>query len=163
AGVGLVAGILGLLLGWMIFSKDRETQQARDRFEVPLLYPLPRRAYYLDDVADGVTYVTMGPPARFANWTNTYLFDGIVNAAGGLTMLLGRFVYNGLDQRGVDGIVHGLTAATDGAGTVMRKWQSGRVHQYAAASAGGAIVLAAVFMLGLWGSMEERPSHGMVR
>jgi NADH-quinone oxidoreductase subunit L len=146
AGVGLVAGILGLLLGWMIFSKDRETQQARDRFEVPLLYPLLRRGYYLDDVADGVTYVTMGPLARFANWTNTYIFDGIVNAAGGLTMLLGRFVYNGLDQRGVDGIVHGLTAATDGAGTVMRKWQSGRVQQYAAAFVGGAIVLAAVFM-----------------
>ncbi|HEX6945758.1 MAG TPA: NADH-quinone oxidoreductase subunit L [Acidimicrobiia bacterium] len=146
AGVGLAAGILGLLVGWLIYSKDRETQVARDSFEVPLLYPLLQRKYFLDDLSDGVTYATMGPIARFVDWTNTYVIDGIINAAGGLTVLLGRFVYNGLDQRGVDGIVHGLTAATDGAGNVMRKWQSGRVQQYAAGFVGGAIVLAAVFM-----------------
>ncbi len=146
AGIGLVAAIAGLVLGWMIFGPDRDTQRARDRFEVPLLYPLLRRKYYLDDVSDGITAATMGPIARFVNWTNTYVFDGIVNAVGGFSVILGKFVYNRVDQRGVDGIVHGLTAATDGAGTVMRRWQSGRIQQYAAAFVAGVIVLTAVFM-----------------
>nr|PZN36198.1 MAG: NADH-quinone oxidoreductase subunit L [Actinomycetota bacterium] len=146
AGVGLAAGVLGLLFGWLLYGKDKETQQARDSFEIPLLYPLFRRKYFLDDLADGITHATMGPVARFVNWTHTYIIDGIVNAVGGLMVLLGRFVYNGLDQRGVDGIVNGLSAITDGAGGVVRKWQTGRVQQYAAAFVGGAIVLAAVFM-----------------
>ncbi len=146
AAIGLAAALAGLALGWLIFGKDKTTQQERDRFQVPVLYPLLRRKYFLDDVSDGVVAATMGPVARLVNWTNTYLIDGVVNAFGAVAMWLGRLVYDGLDQRGVDGVIHGISAATDGAGSVLRKWQSGRVQQYAAGFVAGAVILVVLFL-----------------
>jgi NADH-quinone oxidoreductase subunit L len=146
AGVGTVAAILGLVVGWLIWGKDRNTQEARDRFEVPLLYPLLRRKYFMDDLADGLVGATMGPIARFVNWTNTYVFDGFVNAVGGATKFLGGVVYNGIDQIAVDGVFNGLSAAADSAGSALRKLQTGRVQQYASGVVAGALILVVLFV-----------------
>ncbi len=144
--IGSVAAILGVVIGWLIWGRDRETQQARDTFDVPLLYPLLRRGYYIDDAALGVVGATMGPVARFVDWTNTYVIDGIVNAVGGITKWLGGLVYNGLDQIGVDGIFNGLSAAADSAGSSLRKLQTGRVQQYASGFVAGALILVVLFV-----------------
>ena len=141
AGIGLLAAIAGLVIGWLIYSKDRDTQKARDSFEVPVLYPLFRRKYYVDDLALGVVGVTAGPLARFVDWTNTYIIDGLINVVGGATKWLGGLVYNGLDQLGVDGIFNGLSAGADSAGAALRKMQTGRVQQYAAGFVAGALIL----------------------
>jgi NADH-quinone oxidoreductase subunit L len=146
AAIGLTAAILGLALGWALYGQDKGTQRQRDSFEVPGLYPLLRRKYYLDDLADGVVGLHTGPLARAVNWSNTYVIDGFVNAVGGVSMKLGAFVYNGLDQRGVDGVIHGISAAADSAGSVVRKWQSGRVQQYAIGFVAGAIILVVLFV-----------------
>ncbi len=147
AAVGLGAALLGLAAGWAIFSRQRATQAERDEFEVPALYPLLRRRYYLDDLALGVVGATKGPLAKAVDWTNTYVIDGLVNAVGGLTRALGSLVYGGLDQRGIDGFFNGLSLGADGAGAALRKLQTGRVQQYAAAFVTGALVLAIVFVL----------------
>jgi NADH-quinone oxidoreductase subunit L len=147
AASGILAALLGIGLGWMIFGRDRETQQQRDAFGVPVLYPLLRNKYYMDDLANGVVGATMGPVARFVNWTNTYIIDALVNSVALLTKGLGSFVYGILDQRGVDGAVHGLSAAADGAGSALRKMQTGRVQQYAASFVGGVLALIIVFVL----------------
>lgn len=144
--IGSVAALLGVLVGWLIWGRDRDTQAARDRFRVPGLYPLLRHKYYLDDVADGLVAGTMGPVARFVNWTNTYIFDAIVNAVGGMTKWLGGVVYNGLDQHGVDGVFNGLSAAADSAGSSLRKMQTGRVQQYASGFVAGALILVVLFV-----------------
>jgi NADH:ubiquinone oxidoreductase subunit 5 (subunit L)/multisubunit Na+/H+ antiporter MnhA subunit len=146
AGIGLAAAVLGLAAGWAIFGKDRDTQAQRDKFNIPVLYPLLRNKYYVDDAANGLVYLTSRPIANFINWTNTYVFDGIVNAVGGIVKGLGGFVYGALDQRGVDGIFNGLSAAADGAGSAVRKWQSGRIQQYAAAFVSGALILVVLFV-----------------
>jgi NADH-quinone oxidoreductase subunit L len=146
AAAGLAAALGGLALGWLIFGRDRITQQERDRFEVPLLYPLLRRKYFMDDLALGIVETTTGPLARFVNWTNTYVIDGVVNAVGGVVKWLGGVVYDGVDQRGVDGVFNGLSALTDGAGSVVRKWQTGRVQQYASGFVAGAIILVVLFV-----------------
>jgi NADH-quinone oxidoreductase subunit L len=147
AGIGLFAAAAGLAAGWAIFAKDRSTQAERDALDVPLLYPLLRRKYYVDHAALGVVGATMGPIARFINWTNTYVLDGIVNGVALVVKRLGSFVYGGLDQKGIDGVVHGISAAADGAGSALRKMQSGRVQQYAASFVFGALVLVVVFVL----------------
>ncbi len=146
AAIGLAAAVAGIVLGWLIFSPDRATQKERDSLEIPGLYPVLRRKLYVDDVALGLVGATKGPAARFVDWTNTYILDGIVNGVGAIVKSLGGFVYNVLDQLGVDGIFNGLSAATDGAGAVVRRWQTGRVQQYLAAFVGGALVLAVVFI-----------------
>ena len=140
------AAILGALIGWLIYYPDAETQLERDSFEIPVLFPLLRRKYYIDDLALGMVAVIKGPLARFVDWTNTYVIDAIVNGVGGLVKILGVFVYDTLDQRGVDRVFNGLSAATDGVGSVVRKWQSGRVQQYAAAFVAGALILVVLFV-----------------
>jgi NADH-quinone oxidoreductase subunit L len=146
AGSGLFAALLGIALGWMVWGKDRATQAERDRFEVPALYPLLRNKYYVDDLADGITVGTMGPVARFINWVNDYVIDSVVNGAAFLTKSLGSFVYGVVDQRGVDGVVHGLGAGADGAGSALRRMQTGRIQQYAAGFVGGTLVLIVLFV-----------------
>jgi len=146
AGAGLLAALAGIALGWLVWGKDRDTQAERDRFQIPVLYPLLRNKYFVDDLADGVVAGTMGPLARFTNWVNDYVIDGIVNGAGLLTKALGSFVYGEVDQKGVDGVVHGLAAGADGAGSALRRWQTGRVQQYAASVVGGALILIVLFV-----------------
>jgi NADH-quinone oxidoreductase subunit L len=146
AAIGLVAALAGLALGWMIWSKDRPTQRQRDRFFVPVLYPLLQRKYFVDDAALGLVGVTAGPLARFVDWTNTYIIDGIINVVGGATKFLGGVVYNGLDQLGVDGIFNGLSAGADSAGAALRKIQTGRVQQYAAGFIAGTLILVVLFV-----------------
>ena len=88
----------------------------------------------------------MGPVARFVNWVNDYVIDSIVNGAAFLTKSLGSFVYGVVDQRGVDGVIHGLGAGADGAGSALRKMQTGKIQQYAASFVGGALVLIVLFV-----------------
>jgi NADH-quinone oxidoreductase subunit L len=146
AGAGLLAALVGIALGWLVWGKDRDTQAERDRFQIPALYPLLRNKYFVDDLADGVVAGTMGPLARFTNWVNDHVIDGIVNGVGLLTRGLGSFVYGVVDQKGVDGVVHGLSAGADGAGSALRRWQTGRVQQYAASVVGGALILIVLFV-----------------
>jgi NADH:ubiquinone oxidoreductase subunit 5 (subunit L)/multisubunit Na+/H+ antiporter MnhA subunit len=141
AAIGLGAAGLGIVLGWLLFNRDAETQEARDTLEIPVLYPLLRQKYYMDHVAWGLVNFTKGPAARAMNWINTYILDGIVNGVGAAVMALGRFVYGGVDQRGIDGFFNGLAMASDAAGSSARKLQSGRVQQYATGFVLGALVL----------------------
>jgi NADH-quinone oxidoreductase subunit L len=147
AGAGLVAAVLGIVLGWMLFAPDRDSQRERDRFQIPALYPLLRRKYYMDDLAMGITGFTKTTLASFVDWVNTYVIDGIVNGVGGAVYHLGRFVYGGVDQRGVDGIFNGLSAVADAAGSALRKLQTGRVQQYAASFVVGVLVFVIVFVV----------------
>ena len=144
AAYGLAAAGLGIVLGWLLYGRDAETQAERDRFEIPLLYPLLREKYYLDHLALGIVSFTTGPSARAVDWINTYVIDGVVNGVGGGVRLLGRFVYGGLDQRGIDMIFNGASAGADSAGSAVRKLQTGRVQQYAMGFVVGALVLVLV-------------------
>jgi NADH-quinone oxidoreductase subunit L len=147
AAIGLAAALAGIAAGWAIYSKDRATQKERDSFDIPVLYPLLREKYYIDHAALGVVGATGGPIARFIDWTNTYIIDGIVNAVGFVVMKVGGFVYGSVDQKGVDGVVHGLSAAADGAGSALRRMQTGRIQQYAASFVAGALILVVLFVL----------------
>ena len=141
AAYGLAAGLLGIGLGWMVYGRDAESQAARDRLEIPVLYPLLRQKYYMDHLALGVVGFTKGPAAKAVDWINTYVIDGIVNGVGAGVRALGVVVYGGLDQRGIDMIFNGLSAGADGAGAALRKLQTGRVQQYAMGFVVGALVL----------------------
>ncbi len=147
AAIGTAAAVVGIVAGWLIFSKDADTQQARDSFAVPGLYPLLRAKYYMDDLALGLVAAIKGPMAQFVNWTNTYILDGIVNGVGVLVSGLGRIVYGSADQRGIDGIINGAGALAGAAGGALRKLQTGRIQQYAGALVAGAVVLVIGFAL----------------
>jgi NADH:ubiquinone oxidoreductase subunit 5 (subunit L)/multisubunit Na+/H+ antiporter MnhA subunit len=148
AAFGLLAAGLGIALGWLLYNPDAETQKARDRFEIPALYPLLRRKYYIDDIAmEGLVNPIKGPIARAVDAFNTYVLDTIVNSVGFFAGVLGRFVYAALDQRGIDAGLNAIAGSASGAGRGLRLLQSGKVQQYAGAFVIGAVLLVAGFVI----------------
>jgi NADH-quinone oxidoreductase subunit L len=60
---------------------------------------------------------------------------------------LARFVYEIVDQKGVDGLVNGAGLASEGSGSLLRHIQTGRVQQYAALMLGAVGVFALALVL----------------
>jgi NADH-quinone oxidoreductase subunit L len=146
--VGTLVALAGIAAGTALFGRDRATQQERDRFRVPLLYPLLRRKYYLDDLYDyAVVRPVRGPLARAANWSNDHILDGVVNGVGMTVRHLASLVYGGLDQRGIDLGINAAAAAAGEAGGALRRAQTGKVQQYAAALFLGAVLLVIGFLI----------------
>ena len=146
AAAGLAAAAAGLWLGWVAFGHRASERTNRDRVEIPVLYPLLRQKYYLDHVALGLVWLIREPAARAVNWVNDYVIDGVVNAVGALCQGLATLVYGGLDQRGIDGVVHGVSVGASGMGGLIRRIQSGRVQQYAGLLVAGLLLLAVVVL-----------------
>ena len=148
AGIGLAVALAGIAAGTRLWKRDAATQQARDTFRIPVLYPLLANKYYIDDLyLKGVVGPIMGPIARFTNWTNTYVIDGAVNAFGAVSVFLSRIVYHGLDQRGIDLAFNAAASATGEAGDAVRYTTSGRIQQYAAGLFVGAVLLVVGFLI----------------
>ena len=142
---GLTAGVIGIAAGWFLFFRDADTQAERDRFRIPVLYPLLENKYYIDDLYLAIVDFIKGPLARFIDWVNGSVIDAVVNGVGFATAAAGRVVY-GVDQSGIDMAFNGLAGMAGGSGGLLRRLQTGRVQQYAAAFILGAVVLAVGFV-----------------
>ncbi|MDX2342939.1 MAG: hypothetical protein QNL12_04045, partial [Acidimicrobiia bacterium] len=126
---------------------DKETQQERDKFRIPVLYPLLEHKYYIDDFyMDGIVRPLRGPVARAIDWFNGHVIDLVVNGAGVLAVKLGTVVY-WFDQKGVDGAINASAAAAGGTGGVLRLLQTGRIQQYVFLIVAGTVVLVAGFII----------------
>jgi NADH-quinone oxidoreductase subunit L len=142
---GLTAGVVGIALGWRFFARDADTQAERDRVRIPGLYPLLEKKYYIDELYLAIVGFIKGPLARFIDWVNGSVIDAVVNGVAFATVAAGRVVY-GIDQSGIDLAFNGLAGAAGGSGGLLRRLQTGRVQQYAAAFVLGAVVLAVGFV-----------------
>jgi NADH-quinone oxidoreductase subunit L len=104
--------------------------------------------YYFDHLYTGVIAGGVkGPIARAANWFNKHFLDGIVDGVGKSAVVGGRFVYDTIDQKVVDGAVNGSGYAAEGGGQVFRTMQTGKVQQYGAILFAATVVLAGVFIV----------------
>jgi NADH-quinone oxidoreductase subunit L len=103
--------------------------------------------YYLDVLyTDIIVGSIKGPVANGVYWVNQHVIDNVLNYAGRGARVLGRFTYEYVDQRGVDGLVNGLAAVTGDAGGEVRRVQTGRLQLYALML----IVAVGLFALSLW-------------
>jgi NADH-quinone oxidoreductase subunit L len=88
--------------------------------------------YYLDHLYENVIVDGIrGPLARAAYWFNQNVIDAVVNGAGRTTAVVGRFAYDTVDQKVVDGAMNGIAYETGAAGEEVRKVQGGQVQRYA--------------------------------
>src|SRR5689334_16233879 len=86
--------------------------------------------YYLDDLYENVIVAGIaGPIARASYWINQHVIDAVVNGAGKGARVVGKFTYERLDQKGVDGAVNGVAEITGESGGLLRYLQSGRVQR----------------------------------
>ena len=145
-GLAITASLVGLLaigLGYLLWYPDKETQQERDTFRIPVLYPLLVNKYYIDDFyMDVIVRPIRGPIAQGVNWFNGYVIDAVVNGVGFGTKALAKPVY-AFDQRGLDEAINATAAGTAATGTFLRMFQTGKVQQYAVMIFAGTVLLVA--------------------
>ena len=104
--------------------------------------------YYFDHLyTDVIAGSVKGPIARAIYWVNQNVIDGIVNGAGRLAIVFGRFVYTHVDQQVVDGTVLGSATAARRGGQVARQLTTGKVQQYGALLFGAVAVFAGALIL----------------
>jgi NADH-quinone oxidoreductase subunit L len=138
-----LAGLLAIGLGYLLWFPDRKTQQERDTFNIPVLYPLLAHKYYIDDFyMDGIVRPIRGPIARATDWFNGHVIDAVVNGVGFGTKALARPVY-AFDQKGLDGAFNATAAGTGATGTFLRMFQTGKVQQYVIMIFAGTVLLVA--------------------
>ncbi len=103
--------------------------------------------YYLDHLYERIIVGGIkGPIAAGAYWFNQNVIDNVLNYTGKGTQALGRFTYNYIDQKGVDGLVNGLATITGESGGEVRKLQTGRLQFYALML----VVAVVIFAGALW-------------
>jgi NADH-quinone oxidoreductase subunit L len=142
AGLSVGLAVVGILAGTALYRRYR------DRDPVTRLgpaYTFLDRKYYLDDIyLKGIVRPVQYPIARFVNWTNTYVLDGLVNAAGWVTRKLGIGT-DAVDRRLVDGAVNRVAIGAGWTGGLLRYVQSGNVQRYAVILFAGVAILAVIY------------------
>jgi NADH-quinone oxidoreductase subunit L len=139
--------LAGAGIGWLLYGNEKETQEARDTFRIPVLWPLFENLYYIDDFyMNGIVRPIMGPVAKAVLWWDMYVVDGIVNGVGLGSLGLAKAV-KVVDQNVVDGVYNELGAGVDGLGNSLRRSFTGRIQQYAAFSFIGVVIFAVLFII----------------
>jgi NADH-quinone oxidoreductase subunit L len=95
-------------------------------------YTFLENKYYIDYFYEDIVVAGIrGPIARGAYWFNQNVIDKVVNGIGAGAKVAGRFTYDVIDQKIVDGAVNEVAEATGDTGGLLRYLQSGRVQRYA--------------------------------
>ena len=141
-------GLIGIGLAYMWFWRGAGPQHVTERSRVAHAgYTLLVNKYYFDRLyVDVIAGGVKGPVARASNWINQNVIDGVVNGAGRLSLVAGRFVYDRIDQGVVDSVVDGSGFAAEGGGQLLRRLTSGKVQQYGALLFGATAIFAGVLI-----------------
>jgi NADH-quinone oxidoreductase subunit L len=141
-------GLIGIGLAYMWFWRDAGPQHLTERSRVAHAgYTFLVNKYYFDHLyVDVIAGGVKGPVARASNWINQNGIDGVVNGAGRLSLVAGRFVYDRIDQGVVDSVVDGSGFAAEGGGQLLRRLTSGKVQQYGALLFGATAIFAGVLI-----------------
>jgi len=144
-----VVGVLGITLAYLWYWKGAGPHGITERSRPARAgYTLLTNKYYFDRLyTDGIAGGIKGPVARAADWTNQNILDGVVNGAGRIATVVGRFVYTRIDQGIVDTVVDGSGAAAEGGGQIFRRLTSGRVQNYGALLFGATALFAGALII----------------
>jgi NADH-quinone oxidoreductase subunit L len=141
--LGLALG--GMALGWLFYERRPRIPgwiAARARF----VYRLVSNAYYVDALYGMLILAPYGWLCRAAGWIDRWVVDGVVNAAGYLTLGT-SYGSVGFDTFVVDGLVNVTGRAVRAGSRALRVVQTGVVQSYATAMVLGIFVLVSVYLL----------------
>jgi NADH-quinone oxidoreductase subunit L len=142
AGLSVGLAVVGILAGTALYRRYRDRDPV---YRLGPLHTFLERKYYLDDIyLKGIVRPIQYPIARFTNWTNTYVLDGLVNGFAWLTRKFGAGT-DAVDRNLVDGAVNRVAIGAGWTGGLLRYVQSGNVQRYAAILFAGVTILAVIF------------------
>jgi NADH-quinone oxidoreductase subunit L len=140
-GIAVVCG----LFGWACYERWPEIP-ARLAESARGLYRLIANKYFVDELYGKVILAPYDALCRAAAWFDGWVVDGLVNAAGYVT-LAGSYTSVGFDTYIVDGLVNLAGYTVRGFSWMFKKLQTGVVQSYATAMIFGIFVLVSVYLL----------------
>jgi NADH:ubiquinone oxidoreductase subunit 5 (subunit L)/multisubunit Na+/H+ antiporter MnhA subunit len=88
--------------------------------------------YYMDYLYEQIIVRGIREPiAAGAYWFNQHVIDNVLNYAGRGATAVGRFTYDYVDRKVVDGFVNEIGSVTGEIGGEVRRIQTGRLQFYA--------------------------------
>jgi NADH-quinone oxidoreductase subunit L len=152
-GAGLEAALMllsvlvacgGVALGWYLYERRPELP-ALMAARAGRLYDLLVNAWFVDRLYAAIILVPYDALCRAAALVDRYVVDGLVNAAGYVT-LGSSYASVGFDTAVVDGLVNLTGRVVRGGSRAARSLQTGVVQSYATAMALGLFVLASAYL-----------------
>jgi len=143
--VSTVIAAFGLVLGW-VFYERRPEARVRLAESARGLYRLMVNKYYVDELYGKIVLAPYYALCRAAAWFDQWVVDGVVNAAGYVTLAT-SYTSVGFDTYVVDGLVNLAGYIVRGFSWVFRKVQTGIVQTYATAMIFGIFVLVSAYLL----------------
>jgi NADH-quinone oxidoreductase subunit L len=140
-GLSTLVALGGIGLGGFLYPHGRfRLAAARSHPLAAALYRLSKEKFYFDEFYWKLLVENLFRVTRLSWWLDRWIIDGIVNAAGAVTIIISK-VYRLIDTYVVDGIVNLIGWTTKRIGIVTRYAQGGQVQSYLLALFAGAIVL----------------------
>jgi NADH-quinone oxidoreductase subunit L len=136
--VSLALVAAGFALGWFMYRKSGETDPLAQA--QPALFRVLENKFWLDELYDHTAIALAKMAARFADWMDRYIWDGLVRLCGGLGQVFGIFT-EGFDEHAINSGADELTGRTRGFGRVMSAWHSGQIQTYLGVVAIGMLAL----------------------
>jgi NADH-quinone oxidoreductase subunit L len=143
--LSLALALGGMALGWLFHERRPQIPgwiAARARF----VYRLVFNAYYVDALYGKIILAPYAWLCRAAAWIDRWVVDGVVNAAGYLTLGT-SYGSVGFDTFVVDGLVNVTGRAIRAGSRALRVVQTGVVQSYATAMVLGIFVLVSAYLL----------------
>jgi NADH-quinone oxidoreductase subunit L len=142
-------GLLGFTLAYLWYWRGLGPHGITRRNRVARTgYTVLQNKYYFDWLyTDVIVAAFKGPIARGVYWFDQNVVDAVVTGAGRLSTVVGRFVYDRIDQQVVDGAVNRSASAANESGQVFRQLTSGKVQQYGALLFGAAAIFAGAIII----------------
>jgi NADH-quinone oxidoreductase subunit L len=142
AGITVALALGAIAIGWRLYATYRERDPLR---RLAPMWTLLERKYFLDDIyMGGIVRPIQYRLSAAANWTNTHILDGVVNATAWLTRKTGTAT-DVVDRRVVDGAVNRVAIGAGWTGGLLRYIQSGNVQRYAVILFAGVAIMAVIY------------------
>jgi NADH-quinone oxidoreductase subunit L len=140
--LALVAG--GIALGVLLYRKAEPTDPLEQA--VPVLFRFLENKMGLDDLYSRTVVAWSEMAARWSDWMDHNVWDGLVRSVGRAGQFIGG-VSSTVDERGINAGVDEATHGARGLGRVMSGWHSGQVQTYLRAAG---ISVLALLLLYAW-------------
>ncbi|MDP9186574.1 MAG: NADH-quinone oxidoreductase subunit L [Verrucomicrobiota bacterium] len=132
----------GVSLGIWIYRRAGETdplQQAQ-----PALFRFLENKMWIDEIYDSTVIAISAACARFSDWMDRYVWDGLVRGVGAIGQFFARLT-TGADERVINAGVDEGTSGAQGLGLLMSRWHSGQIQTYLGAVALGMLALVLLY------------------
>ncbi|GAB4371277.1 MAG: NADH-quinone oxidoreductase subunit L [Deltaproteobacteria bacterium] len=137
--LSILFGVLGIGLAFVVY-RFRWIDPDRMAAAFAPVHRFLKNKWYFDELYEATAVNGTKAFSRALGWFDNHVVDGLVNLAAHLgvwiSFLVGRF-----DDRVIDGSVNGVANVTIGGGSFFRRFQTGKLHHYVFALAGGALIL----------------------